>query len=262
MTCRPLALSFALVVGCFDPSTDDVPDDDGGTSTTAASATADDTATTTMTTGLTTSSSVDDGPSDETSPSTTEPGTTDGTGTDDETGTTSAADDTTESTGGGPVACNPVLDDCGADEYCDAPDCVSQGICMPRPVDTDAVMLPACGCDGTSYWNVTHAHWLGATAIATDISGCGTDGATCNGDGDCAAPGASCVTDHGLGPASCANAELGNCWGIPANATCDGAPLQPDVGFGSCTTGPNQCDMNAVLLCEAILAGDYFAICL
>jgi hypothetical protein len=88
------------------------------------------------------------------------------------------------------------------------------------------------------------------------------NGATCNADGDCAADGATCVTDHGLGPGSCANAELGNCWAMPANADCENAPVGPDVGFGSCTTGPNQCDANYLVFCEALLAGDYFAICL
>lgn len=258
---RPLGVLALFATACFDPSTNG----DAGNPDESSTSTADDdgSATTTLTTSVsaTTSTSDDDDDDTDAGTSATDPDST------DDGSTSSPADESTTDmgsteTGDEPVACNPVAADCGADEFCDAVDCVTQGVCVPRPAVTSSTMLPACGCTGTSYWNVEHAHWLGATAFETDLSGCGNSTSACDVDGDCADDGASCVTDHGLGPASCEDADLGRCWAIPPNAACDDAPLQPEVGFGSCSTGPDTCDASYLVLCEAMLEGDYFAICL
>src|SRR5262245_26066330 len=44
--------------------------------------------------------------------------------------------------------------DCNDDEYCDAPDCDSQGSCVTRPSPFMTGELTwACGCDGVTYDN-------------------------------------------------------------------------------------------------------------
>lgn len=271
MTWLPRACAFALLAtACFNPSDDD----EGASDTGSTSGSNDDSATDTVTTTMTSSVSAtnptmgdddDDDATDPTGITATDPDDTgddvDGTTADPDADTGTTDPGTTTDTGE-PTVCNPVGDDCANDEYCDAPDCVTQGVCVARPKTTSPTMAPACGCNDTSYWNVEHAHWLGATAFETDIGGCGVGTTSCGDNGDCTADGSACVTDHGLGPGSCTNDELGRCWAIPDNADCDGAPAQPEVGFGSCATGPNQCDENYLLLCDAMIAGDYFAICL
>jgi hypothetical protein len=124
-------------------------------------------------------------------------------------------------------------------------------------------MAPACGCNGTTYWNSTHAQWLGTTAFTVTNSGCPGEGEydDCSVDSDCDATGAACVTDHGLGKATCTNAVRGVCWAIPNNASCDGAPSN-GVGFGSCPNGPDMCTGAALELCPAVLDGNFYAICL
>jgi hypothetical protein len=161
-----------------------------------------------------------------------------------------------------PTPCNPVANDCAFGQWCNAPDCSTIGVCATAPVASSPTMVPACGCNSTTYWNTTHAQWLGVTAFTTDYTGCGAAGAECNFDSDCAATGAVCITSHGLGLASCDNALSGRCWAIPSNATCDGAPTI-DVGFGSCRLArPETCTSEALLYCPAVLEGDYFTICL
>jgi hypothetical protein len=268
MPCLRSLCAFALLAtACFNPSDDD---DDGAADTGATSDADDDaatdTVTTTMTSGVSATNPANDDDDDATDPTITATDPSDDTSADDTTGDptedTGTTDPGTTTDTGEPAVCNPVGDDCETDEYCDAPDCVTQGVCAPRPAMTSPTMAPACGCNDTSYWNLEHAHWLGATAFETDIAGCGVGTTSCGDGGDCIADGSECVTDHGLGSGSCTNDELGRCWAIPDNADCEGAPAQPEVGFGSCATGPNQCDENYLLLCDALIAGDYFAICL
>lgn len=159
--------------------------------------------------------------------------------------------------------CNPAASDCSSSEYCQAPNCTTLGTCMPRPVVSSPIMSPACGCKGTTYWNVQHARWLGATAFpTTGLVACSPNtAATCAKDADCVALGGRCVIHHGLGPASCTNGKLGQCWAIPPDASCANTPAGGE-GYGSCRLGPNTCNANALNHCRAIIDGNYFAICL
>lgn len=270
------ALPMVLVVACYNrPSAGD-----GGTdgSSSSGGMSVGETPGTTVgdTPGTTPSSTTDDSETASTSSASDpdsgsgEPTTEDPTGTSSADASSSEGSSTTgdptlaesSSSDDGPATCTPVGDDCGAGEFCDAPDCVSMGVCVASPVATSGTMAPACGCDDTTYWNVDHAHWLGATAFATGTANGCASGTACTGDGDCDSPGAECVNEHSLGPSSCDDGDQGSCWAIPGNADCSVTPPLPDVGFGSCASGPNTCTAGVLNFCEALIDGNFFAICL
>ncbi|MEM9463351.1 MAG: hypothetical protein AAGF11_54925 [Myxococcota bacterium] len=246
----------ALLGGCFNAD---------GPSLSEASGSSDGTSTPTTGTSMGSSPSTTRGdPSGDPSgdPTGTSAGTPDSSSTSvlDGATRTSTTDGNTSSDGGattGPVACNPLLDECGANEFCDAADCDTTGVCTERPASTDVAYAPACGCNGVSYWNVQHANWLGVTAQAA-ANGCAE--LNCFNDGDCPA-GTQCTIDYGPGPGGCGGAVEGQCYGIPAAASCEGV-LDGAVGFGSCASGPNNCNQNALNLCEALLETEFFVICL
>ncbi|WP_236519450.1 hypothetical protein [Sandaracinus amylolyticus] len=179
-----------------------------------------------------------------------------------------AADDAGSSDSGtdagadsGPPACNPVANDCGPGEYCNAPDCGSSGVCVPRPGSTSNVHQPACGCNGVSYWNETHARWLGATAFTTgSYQGCTSTARSCASGAECSA-GTECIVERALGAASCGTAVAGRCWGIPSTATpaiCPGPVTPPDVGYRRCGSSGTEC----LDICSARLTRNYFTACL
>ncbi|AKF09628.1 hypothetical protein [Sandaracinus amylolyticus] len=173
-------------------------------------------------------------------------------------GTDAGSDAGTDS---GPPGCNPVANDCGPGEYCSASDCGSSGVCMPRPSSTSNVHQPACGCNGVSYWNETHARWLGATAFATgSYLGCASTARTCASSAECL-PGTECIIERGLGASTCGTAVAGRCWGIPSTATpaiCPGPVTPPDVGYRRCGSSGTEC----IDVCTARLARNYFTACL
>lgn len=174
-----------------------------------------------------------------------------------QTGETGVSGTSTGEATTGPVSCNPLLADCGADEYCEASDCGTTGVCTDRPPMTDVAYDRACGCNGISYWNVQHANWLGVPAEAAP-NGCAE--LNCFEDDDCPA-GTECIIDYGLSACSGAGDVEGQCYGIPPNASCEGAPAGP-VGFGSCDSGPFSCTAAALNLCEALIEGEFFVVCL
>lgn len=144
------------------------------------------------------------------------------------------------------TTCDPAADECGPDQYCDAPSCGSPGYCAPRPTSTSNIHVPACGCNGTNYWNETHARSLGATAFATGSSaGCATPEArACSSDAGCPAAGSFCLLAYGL---SCNGANQGRCWSKPATATCAGGLFSDDIGFEACDGSTPQCSTDCMV---------------
>jgi len=151
--------------------------------------------------------------------------------------------------------CNPNQDQCGPSEYCDAPNCTTSGYCVTRPSSTVTTYDPQCGCDGTSYWNAQHAHWLGKPAFK--YAGLG--------DGACRSPTRACATDSDCGAnVSCVRywndyqcsgptaSDYGFCFAKPPNIPsniCSGRPASGD--------GEQGCGATCISFCEAYRAGRF-----
>ncbi len=152
--------------------------------------------------------------------------------------------------------CTATSGQCYDDEYCDAPDCTSQGVCKPRPeLKTGDPENWACGCDGVTYWSVTYANAVGMTAPTI-----GQCGGQCSCGAIKPAPPRSCSSSshcpngtHCGGPSSC-NGEAGTaakCWAWPPTAVCSSTAL---TGFKSCD-GTGGC----MTECQAVLKGKAYS---
>lgn len=141
--------------------------------------------------------------------------------------------------------CNPAANQCGTSEYCEAANCTTTGFCKPRPATSDQNMALVCGCDGVTYWNVTHARFLGAATGAVGMC-MPAIAKSCNADS-----GAGCGTGEycntlwwrsgtGCSTATAGAASHSQCFNKPQNFSCPVAADNNGAQYcsGGCT---NDC---------------------
>ena len=145
--------------------------------------------------------------------------------------------------------------ECLPNEYCDAPDCKTEGKCVKRPSPFMTGELNwACGCDGVTYGNVTFAKAQGVTAptigqCTGPSSGGGitpADPLACSDTKKCP-NGAVCLP---LASASCGTGAQGYCWAWPNDATCTPGA---QTGYLLCN-GNTKC----MTECEAITSMQHY----
>jgi hypothetical protein len=160
-------------------------------------------------------------------------GATGGGGTGGTGGATTSSTTTTTTDKVGPCTWG---EDCGPDNYCDAPGC-GMGQCAPKPIAAGLPPDPdyVCGCDGVTYWNGAVAASKGMSvasmgACAAPI-GCGP-GMAC--------PAGSKCSYKVMDAASCGMATKGECVGTPLSCPLDGPKAR------ACTT--STCELTCSLL--------------
>ena len=147
--------------------------------------------------------------------------------------------------------------DCSSSMFCARHDCEDlAGSCETRPVVCEEGPMPACGCDGITYWNDCLRRTVGVTAGRPGECGntallCGKGGGP-GGPGGARGcpPGAACarLLPPDFTGAMCPFDVLGTCWALPA--------ICPERG------GPDRwipCDPRKTLCattCDAIRTGE------
>jgi hypothetical protein len=152
--------------------------------------------------------------------------------------------------------CTASSGQCYDDEYCDAPDCTSQGVCKPRPEFKGGEPENwACGCDGVTYWSVAYANSVGMTAPTVGQCGgqCSCGAVKPAAPRLCSSSSRCPSGTHCGGTSSCngASGTAAKCWGWPANATCSTTAL---TGFKSCD-GTAGC----MTECQAVMKGKAYS---
>lgn len=154
--------------------------------------------------------------------------------------------------------------DCSSSMFCSRHDCGDLGgTCETRPVVCEEGPMPACGCDGITYWNDCLRRTVGVTAGPPGECGrtalfCGMGGGPGGpggfppppGSGQGCPPGAACarLLPPDFTGAMCPFDVPGTCWALPA--------ICPERG------GPDRwipCDPARTLCastCEAIRTGE------
>jgi hypothetical protein len=160
-------------------------------------------------------------------------GGTHATGGTDATGGTSAAGSNAGGTGdvaggGGTTAltsCSSDADCESAAWYCSRLSCDdAAGVCLPVPIECDAVFDPVCGCDNITYFNTCVLESYGESARhPRDCSDMNVH-APCMNDDECG-DGRTCVHLFPRPDEMNCSYHFGTCWGIPSD--CDGSDMDP-----------------------------------
>ena len=150
------------------------------------------------------------------------------------------------------VKCNPSMAQCAASEFCDAPNCLTLGLCVPRPSTSTLTQAVACGCDGVTYWNKQHANFNGKTTNAPGF--CGNGAEPCNPAtlAGCGA-GEYCNVQHNTMTAVCGGTP-GN---PPVHSLCMNKPVGVTCGSGSDMTGAYSCGGGCLNSCQAFSGSEY-----
>ena len=134
--------------------------------------------------------------------------------------------------------------DCSSGSLCEKHDCDDvHGVCEAAPALCGDEEDLVCGCDGVTYFNDCLRKAAGVAPL--HAGECASEAVRCDSATPC--PGsATCATLLGYGDGSCAGAQQGTCWVVPATCPAATTPDQFDA-----------CDHSArcVDTCTAIRSG-------